>query len=482
MTENSAQSPAEELGRKLQAIQVFADLPQDDLLWFVAQCTEHRAAVGDIIIREGTPADSMLVVLEGEMRARSEHGNPDGPVFTARGGEVTGMLPFSRLKIVSVTGRAVLPTHYLLFPASNFPELFHRMPELTRRLVGLLADRIREVTRAEQQREKLASLGKLSAGLAHELNNPSAAARRSAAALRDCLARLRAAARSTTIGPEDCARLAQSEEEIRSSLKPAQFKDEFARIEREEAIQSWLESRNVPEAWKLAPQLADANLTDAQLARFAEAAGASVGSELSRFVTLLEMDCIAEELENSSARISELIRAIKEYSYMDQGAVQEVDIQHSIENTLTIMHHKLKRGITVTRDYAPGLPKVMASGSELNQVWTNLIDNAADAMNGNGKLGIRVARENEFILVEIADNGPGIPPEVKSRIFDPFFTTKGVGEGTGLGLDVVNRIIKNVGGQISVTSVPGDTRFQVRIPIQAPVQAPSTAQENSDAR
>jgi signal transduction histidine kinase len=482
MTENSAQSPAEELGRKLQAIQVFADLPQDDLLWFVAQCTEHRAAVGDIIIREGTPADSMLVVLEGEMRARSEHGNPDGPVFTARGGEVTGMLPFSRLKIVSVTGRAVLPTHYLLFPASNFPELFHRMPELTRRLVGLLADRIREVTRAEQQREKLASLGKLSAGLAHELNNPSAAARRSAAALRDCLARLRAAARSTTIGPEDCARLAQSEEEIRSSLKPAQFKDEFARIEREEAIQSWLESRNVPEAWKLAPQLADANLTDAQLARFAEAAGASVGSELSRFATLLEMDCIAEELENSSARISELIRAIKEYSYMDQGAVQEVDIQHSIENTLTIMHHKLKRGITVTRDYAPGLPKVMASGSELNQVWTNLIDNAADAMNGNGKLGIRVARENEFILVEIADNGPGIPPEVKSRIFDPFFTTKGVGEGTGLGLDVVNRIIKNVGGQISVTSVPGDTRFQVRIPIQAPVQAPSTAQENSDAR
>jgi signal transduction histidine kinase len=482
MTENSAQSPAEELGRKLQAIQVFADLPQDDLLWFVAQCTEHRAAVGDIIIREGTPADSMLVVLEGEMRARSEHGNPDGPVFTVRGGEVTGMLPFSRLKIVSVTGRAVLPTHYLLFPASNFPELFHRMPELTRRLVGLLADRIREVTRAEQQREKLASLGKLSAGLAHELNNPSAAARRSAAALRDCLARLRAAARSTTIGPEDCARLAQSEEEIRSSLKPAQFKDEFARIEREEAIQSWLESRNVPEAWKLAPQLADANLTDAQLARFAEAAGASVGSELSRFATLLEMDCIAEELENSSARISELIRAIKEYSYMDQGAVQEVDIQHSIENTLTIMHHKLKRGITVTRDYAPGLPKVMASGSELNQVWTNLIDNAADAMNGNGKLGIRVARENEFILVEIADNGPGIPPEVKSRIFDPFFTTKGVGEGTGLGLDVVNRIIKNVGGQISVTSVPGDTRFQVRIPIQAPVQAPSTAQENSDAR
>jgi signal transduction histidine kinase len=477
MTENSAPSSAEELVRKLLTIQVFADLAPDDLLWFVAQCKEHHAAVGDIIVREGVPADSMLILLEGEMRARSEHGNADGPVFTARGGDVTGMLPFSRLKIVSVTGRAVLPTHFLVFPASSFPELFHRMPELTRRLVGLLADRIREVTRTEQQREKLASLGKLSAGLAHELNNPSAAARRSAAALRDCLARLRAAARSTMIGPNDCAKLAQTEEEIRSALTPAQFKDEFARVEREEAIQSWLESHNVPEAWKLASHLADANVTDAHLARFAEAAGA-VGSELIRFATLLEMDRIAEELEHSSTRISDLIRAIKEYSYMDQGSMQEVDIQHSIENTITIMHHKLKRGITVTRDYAPGLPKVMASGSELNQVWTNLIDNAADAMNGNGKLAIRVVRENDFILVEIADNGPGISPEVKSRIFDPFFTTKGVGEGTGLGLDVVNRIIKNVRGQISVTSVPGDTRFQVRIPIQAPVQTSKQAEED----
>jgi signal transduction histidine kinase len=341
------------------------------------------------------------------------------------------------------------------------------MPELTRRLVGLLADRIREVTRTEQQREKLASLGKLSAGLAHELNNPSAAARRSAAALRDCLARLRAAARSTMIGPNDCAKLAQTEEEIRSALTPAQFKDEFARVEREEAIQSWLESHNVPEAWKLAPHLADANVADAHLARFAEAAGASVGSELIRFATLLEMDRIAEELENSSTRISDLIRAIKEYSYMDQGPVQEVDIERGLETTLTIMNHKLKRGITVIRDYAPNLPKVMASGSELNQVWTNLIDNAADAMKDSGKLTIRTARENDFVFVEIADNGAGIPPDKISRIFDPFFTTKGVGEGTGLGLDVVNRIIKNIGGQISVSSVPGDTRFQVRIPIQA---------------
>ena len=259
MTDEVRTAP-QELVTKLRKIQVFSDLPQEDMLWFVSRCEEHRATVGGIIMREGDSAEWMLIVLDGEMRARSERGNADGPVFTVRGGDVTGLLPFSRLKILTVTGRAVLPMHYLLFPASNFPELFHRMPELTRRLVGLLADRIREVTRSEQQREKLASLGKLSAGLAHELNNPSAAARRSAAALRDCLARLRAAARSTTIGPQDCAKLAQTEEEIRSSLKPAQFKDEFARVEREEAIQSWLESQHVAEPWKLAPQLAEAKL------------------------------------------------------------------------------------------------------------------------------------------------------------------------------------------------------------------------------
>jgi len=278
--------------------------------------------------------------------------------------------------------------------------------------------------------------------------------------------RLRSAARSTDIGPEDCALLAQREEEIRATLQPAKFKDEIARVEREEAIQSWLEARNVQDAWKLAPSLAETSITDANLESFASVAGASLGPELTRFATLLEMECIAEELENSSARISDLIKAIKEYSYMDQGSLQEVDIERGIETTLTIMHHKLKRGITVTRNFTPNLPKVMANGSELNQVWTNLIDNAADAMKGSGTLALRTARENDFVLVEIADNGPGIPGNIQSRIFDPFFTTKGVGEGTGLGLDVVSRIVKNFGGQISVQSVSGDTRFQVRIPIQ----------------
>jgi len=467
MSEPMEPARIEALARELRSVQFFSDLQQEDLEWFVSQSEELIAQPGEVTVREDTPADRMIVILEGEVRARKESGGGDGLVFTARAGDVGGVLPFSRMKKFTFTSRAVVRTRALAFPVTQFPELLRRMSGLGERLVGVLTDRVREATRSEQQREKLAALGKLSAGLAHELNNPSAAARRSAAALRDCLQRLLEARRVSTVGPEDCVRLAKLEEEIYESLQPPSFKDEFSRVEREEAIQSWLESHNVAGAWKVAPLLADANLTDAHLESLAKAAGNSLGSELVRFATFLEMERIADELDNSTARISDLIKAIKEYSYMDQAPLQEVDIQHSLETTLIIMHHKLKRGIIVEREFAPDLPKVMAYGSELNQVWTNLIDNAADAMHDDGKLTVRAVRENDYVLVEIIDNGPGIAPEVQSRIFEPFFTTKGVGEGTGLGLDVVHRIVKKMRGQIAVKSVPGNTRFQVRIPIQA---------------
>ena len=456
------------LAADLRKVPAFSDQPQAELEWFVSQAEEQRLGAGQALVKEDTNAEFMFVLLEGEVRGRRENGAGDSPTYSVPAPAVTGLLPFSRMKKAPLTARMVVAGRALALHHNHFAEMLRRMPELAQRLVAVLTDRVRSFTLGEQQREKLAALGKLSAGLAHELNNPSAAARRSAGALREGLERLRTAQRASSIGPDDCAALAKAEEDIRVALRPPNFKDEFARVEREEAVQHWLEEHHVPDAWKLAPLIAEANVSDAQLVTFATAAGASLGPELTRFVTLLEMERIADELEHSTARISDLIKAIKEYSYMDQAKLQEVDITKSLETTLTIMHHKLKRGITVERNYAPDLPKIMAYGSELNQVWTNLIDNAADAMGENGKLGIRTARENDFILVEIRDNGPGIPEEVKSRIFEPFFTTKGVGEGTGLGLDFVHRIVTSMRGLVSVKSVPGDTRFEVRIPIQAP--------------
>lgn len=467
MSEKMDQASMAAMVADLRRVEIFSDLLTERLEWFISQSQELRISAGEFLVREDEPADRMFVLMEGELRGRRESAGADSPTITIPAGTPTGVLPFSRMKVFPLSMRAVTDIRALVFPKSKFPELLQRMPELSQRLVGLLTDRVRSFTVVEQQSEKLAALGTLSAGLAHELNNPSAAARRSASALRDCLQRLRQASRDASPLLEDCGVLAVREEEIRSALKPPQHKDEFARADREDAVQTWLESHGVNEPWKIAPLICEANLSDEQLDSFADAAGNSVGPELVRFATLLEMDRLADELDNSTARISDLVTAIKEYSYMDQGAVQEVDVTRSLQNTLTILNHKLKHGIMVVREFATDVPKVMAHGSELNQVWTNIIDNAADAMKGKGKLTVRTALDSEFVLVEILDDGPGIPNEVLPHIFEPFFTTKDVGQGTGLGLDIAYRVVKKMNGDIHVHSVPGETRFSVRIPIQA---------------
>ena len=451
---------------ELLLVPAFADLPDDQIAWFISQAQELRYKAGDTYLRQGTPADAMFVILEGQLEL---HGEMSGETvaFSLTAGDVTGVLPFSRMKQFTLNGRAVTDSRILRFPAALLPDLVQKMPELAKRLVGLMADRIRETTRVEQQRDRLAALGKLSAGLAHELNNPASAAKRAASQLRDILKKIKDA--SLELGRRDLTSAQKAEIEkletsfIQSDQPPP---DALTASDLEEQVDSLLRSHGQNDLWQLAADLARKNIKPEALeSLFAALDAGTARAALVRIAASVEVANLLNEIESSTSRISDLVRAIKEYTYMDQAPVQNVDIVKSLETTLTILHHKLKGGVVVQRDYQRIPFLVNSFGSELNQVWTNLIDNAIDAMGGKGELRVRTYRDNGCVVVEIGDNGPGISPEVKPHIFEPFFTTKGVGEGTGLGLDTVQRIVKKHRGNIQVTSKPGDTRFQVWLPL-----------------
>src|SRR5271166_3057233 len=454
---------------ELLHVPVFADLPEDQLAWFLSQSQELHLKAGETYTRQGDPADAMYVLLEGEFQMRGELAG-ESVVIPLKAGDVTGVLPFSRMKQFTVSGRSLTDARALRFPASSFPDLVQKMPELTTRLVGLMSDRIRETTRLEQQRDRLASLGKLSAGLAHELNNPASAAKRAVSQLRDILQKIRDA--SLELGRRDLTPAQKSEiEKLEASFTQPDVvpPDALTISDLEDQIDSLLRSHGQNDLWLLASGLARRNIkSEVVESLFANLDADTARAALVRIAASVEVASLLHEIESSTSRISDLVGAIKEYTHMDQAPVQNVDVVKSLETTLTILNHKLKQGVVVQRDYQSIPLLVNSFGSELNQVWTNIIDNAIDAMHGRGELRIRTYRDDGCVVVEIADNGPGIPLEVRPHIFEPFFTTKGVGEGTGLGLDTVQRIVKKHRGNIQVSSNPGDTRFQVWLPLAGP--------------
>ncbi len=464
---------------ELLRVPAFSGLPDDQIDWFLSQSEEMELKEGDMPFHADDPADAMFVILEGQIQARGELGG-ETVVIAIKPGAVTGLLPFSRMKQFTVGIRALTDARVLRFPASKFPDLVQKMPELTQRLVGLMSDRIRETTRREQQRDRLVSLGKLSAGLAHELNNPASAAKRAASQLRDALKRIKDS--SHELGRRDLTAPQKAEIEkleasfVQSGEVPS---DPLAISDLEDQIDSLLRSHGQNDLWQMAAELARRNVKPEALeSLFATLDPQTARAALVRIAASVEVATLLNEIESGTSRISDLVRAIKEYTFMDQAPLQNVDIVKSLETTLVIMNHKLKQGVTVMRNYQKIPLLVDSFGSELNQVWTNLIDNAIAAMGGKGELRIRTYREDKCVVVEIADNGAGIPPDVLPHIFEPFFTTKGVGEGTGLGLDTVQRIVKKHRGDVQVSSKPGDTRFQVWLPLADASEAPPASKSS----
>ena len=353
MAENPTSAASSSLIDDLRKIEVFADLSPDQLAWLAENFEERRFQPGEVMAREGEPLDYLIVILEGEMRIQRGSGG-DELVFRGFAGQVTGLLPYSRLTHYGGTSRAVLPTRIVGLHRSLFPEMLQRMPLLGQRLVSIMADRIRETTRIETQRDKLMALGKLSAGLAHELNNPAAAAQRATASLREALETVRDASirlARHALSQDQREMIIHFEREA-GQYAPTVPADPLAQSDREERITTWLEGRHTPEAWKIAPGLADMGVDVPKL----ESLAAHVGDEvlcdaLIRIASILTIARLISEIEISTKRISHLVQAIKEYSYMDQASMQYVDLHQGLENTLTILHHRIKGGIKVIREY-----------------------------------------------------------------------------------------------------------------------------------
>src|SRR5215211_1584043 len=420
---------------------------------------------GDLLFDERSVVDSFYVVLEGEIEISRLDGAEEIPVLNHGPGEFTGGLVMLTGRTSIHRARAAAPGRVLEIDSETFRRLPVEVPDVADMFISGLARRMRYTQRAYRQQEKLAALGKLSAGLTHELNNPAAAARRASEELGGAILE----AQLTAIGHDE--RFSAGEREALVALQRetgaggTTLLDPLSLGDAEDELADWLEEHGVEEPWDVAPALAAAGVDVSRLATLAGVLEeGSLAGGLGWLAATLDLVGLAEEVGTSTGRISELVGAMKDYTYMDRAAIGDVDVISGLQNTLTILGPRLK-DVSVRQEYKENLPEIPGRGGELNQVWTNLIDNAVDAVDGRGSITLRAYVEDARVVVEVVDDGPGIPREAQGHVFEPFYTTKEVGAGTGLGLDIVRRIVTGHGGEVFLQSEPGETRFTVRLPL-----------------
>jgi signal transduction histidine kinase len=456
--------------QELRGIDLFDDLGDDELGEWVAVASPRQLEPGELIAEYDEHPLGLWLLLAGEAQALIlDHGRTE-PGTRQRAPTWMGAVAVLTGQPLGVRMQATTRCRMALVASEDFRRLAFAQPSVHRRVMQQVAPVISRLTAIEQNRERLASLGEMAAGLAHELGNPASAAGRAAAQMTEALEVIGSALGSFVaagVEREQAEQLVALHRQAVEHGAACTALDVLDAADAEDALLARLETIDgVEEPWRLAEPLAAAGVDERWLARVAELAGPATGAALGWVAATLTAGRLAAEIQDSTARMTALVSAVKSYSYMDRGDVVEVDLHEGLETTLTVLGHKLKQtGIKVVRDYDRGLPKLTVRGSELNQVWTNLLDNAIDALGQTGTITVTTRVDGSCAVVEISDDGSGIPDELAVRIFDPFFTTKDVGRGTGLGLATAQRIVVDRhDGSLTLDTRPGRTTFRVRIP------------------